>query len=184
MNAEAVRAYTPDEFSRLRDWKEFELVDGRLVPFHCGAHASHICGHLISALVTWSRPDRRAWVFSSGASYCCFPGHPDTVRRPWISVIRSERLRREAIPSVGHVARAPDVAGIVTTPLHTYEEIAAWVSDFKSAGVKLIWVISPETRTVLVRRLDGTCEELSEAGALSGEDVLPGFTCAVAELFV
>jgi len=29
-----------------------------------------------------------------------------------------------------------------------------------------------------------TCAELSEAGTLSGEDVIPGFTCPVAELFV
>jgi hypothetical protein len=37
---------------------------------------------------------------------------------------------------------------------------------------------------VLVRRLDGTCAEVGESGTLSGEDVLPGFACPVAELFV
>lgn len=184
MSTEVARTYTADEFAWLRDWKEFELIDGQLVPFHCGASASHVCGQLLSAVVTWSRPDRRAWAFSSGASYSCFPGRPHTVRRPWLSVIRSERLRRDDIPSVGHFPFAPDVAGIVATPRHRYEEVAAWVADFRAAGVKLIWVISPKSKTVLIRRLDGTCAEVGEAGTLSGEDVLPGFACAVAELFV
>jgi hypothetical protein len=34
MNAELARTCTADEFARLRDWKDWELVDGRLVPFH------------------------------------------------------------------------------------------------------------------------------------------------------
>jgi hypothetical protein len=49
--------------------------------------------------------------------------------------------------------------------------------------VRLIWILIPPTRTVLVRRLDGTATELGEGGELSGEDVLPGFTCRVADLF-
>lgn len=184
MTAKTRRRYTADEFAWLRDWKEWELVDGRLVPFRCGAWASHICGLALTALTNWARPELRARVFSSGASYGCFPGHPHTVRRPWISVIRGERLRREDIPRIGHFTFAPDVAGIVATPRHRYEELARWVADFKSAGVKLIWIISPKSKTVMIRRLDGTCAEVDEAGTLSGENVLPGFTCSVAELFV
>ena len=41
-----------------------------------------------------------------------------------------------------------------------------------------------EAKTVLVRRLDRTCAELDVTGTLSGEDVIPGFSCPVAELFV
>jgi hypothetical protein len=36
---------------------------------------------------------------------------------------------------------------------------------------------------VLIRRADGTADEVSEQGELDGEDVLPGFRCRVAELF-
>ena len=72
----------------------------------------------------------------------------------------------------------------MVSPNETYEEVEAKVAEYRSAGVKLIWVISPKSRTVVIRRLDGTCAELNEAGTLSGEDVLPGFACPVAELFV
>jgi hypothetical protein len=37
---------------------------------------------------------------------------------------------------------------------------------------------------VLIRRADGTCAEVGAAGKLSGEDVIPGFVCKVADLFV
>jgi Uma2 family endonuclease len=184
MTATTECRYTADEFAQLRDWKEWELVDGSLIPFHCSARASEISGQLLSALVTWARAGRRDRVFSSGTSYSCFPAHPDTVRRPWVSVVRAERLAREQVPDIGHFELAPDVAGIVATPHHRYEEIARWVADFRSAGVKLLWVVSPETKTVLIRRADGTCAEVNETGTLSGENVLPGFTCTVAELFV
>jgi hypothetical protein len=50
--------------------------------------------------------------------------------------------------------------------------------------VKLVWVIDPATKTVLVRRFDGSVSELDETGTLSGEDVIPGFSCPVAVLFV
>lgn len=49
--------------------------------------------------------------------------------------------------------------------------------------MKLVRIVSPGSRTVLVRRLDGTCAEVCEAGDLSGEDVIPGFACKVADLF-
>jgi Uma2 family endonuclease len=49
--------------------------------------------------------------------------------------------------------------------------------------VRLIWVVYPDTRTVHVNRLDGSVAVLREADELSGEEVLPGFTCRIAELF-
>jgi Uma2 family endonuclease len=56
--------------------------------------------------------------------------------------------------------------------------------DYKSVKVRLVWVVSPDTKSVLIRRLDGTCGEVFEDGELSGEDVIPGFSCKVAELFI
>ncbi|HXD87398.1 MAG TPA: Uma2 family endonuclease, partial [Urbifossiella sp.] len=72
----------------------------------------------------------------------------------------------------------------VASPNDGYEEIQSRVADFQSAQTRLIWVVSPHTRSVLIRRLDGSCAELREDGELSGEDVIPGFRCKVAELFI
>jgi Uma2 family endonuclease len=95
-----------------------------------------------------------------------------------------DRLRREDIPSIAAFTHAPDAVAEVVTPLHTYEEVETKVAEYRSAGVKLVWIVSPKARTVMIRRLDGTCAEVTEKGTLCGEDVIPGFACPVAELFV
>src|SRR5437764_259177 len=132
MKCDPGRTYTAEEFAWLSGCDEFELVDGVPVPMHLGARASNICGHVLSALNMWSGPRQRGWVFSTGAGYCCFPGRPNLVRRPWISFVRSERLPREQIPDVDHIRVVPELVGYVVTPRHTYEEIEANVAEFRS----------------------------------------------------
>ncbi len=51
------------------------------------------------------------------------------------------------------------------------------------AGVRLVWVVDPQSRLVTVHRPDGTGEVLSRHVALDGEDVLPGFRLPLADLF-
>ena len=49
---------------------------------------------------------------------------------------------------------------------------------------RLVWIVNPHTRTVLVYRKDrDTVSFLHEADELSGEDVLPGFRCPVRDVF-
>ena len=83
-----------------------------------------------------------------------------------------------------YVPFAPDLAVDVASPTDSYEYLEQKVADYRSAGVRLIWVVNPATRSVLIRRLDRTCAELDDTGSLDGEDVVPGFACRVAELFV
>lgn len=51
------------------------------------------------------------------------------------------------------------------------------------AGVSLVWVIDPPTRSVRVHRADGTRTDLQEDDELNGEHVLPGFRRSVREVF-
>src|SRR5262249_3840015 len=113
----------------------------------------------------------------------CFPNRPKLVRMPDAAFVATDRLPVDGSPD-GYIKVAPDIAVEVVSPNETYEEVEAKVAEYRSAAVKLIWIISPQSKTVLIRRLDGTCAEVNETGTLSGEDVLPGFTCTVAELFV
>src|SRR5207302_1787339 len=113
----------------------------------------------------------------------CFPAKPKQVRMPDAAFVSAGRLPEDGTPD-GYIKIAPDIAVEVISPNEEYEEVEEKVAEYRSAGVKLIWVISPKSKTVLIRRLDGTCTEVGEAGTLSGENVLPGFTCTVAELFV
>lgn len=57
------------------------------------------------------------------------------------------------------------------------------VREYLASGVKMVWVIAPEDGTVTVFRKPGEGHVFDESAALTGEDVLPGFSCKVAELF-
>jgi Uma2 family endonuclease len=44
-------------------------------------------------------------------------------------------------------------------------------------------VIDPENEIVYIHRGDGSVTKLHKKDELSGENILPGFTCKVADLF-
>lgn len=52
-----------------------------------------------------------------------------------------------------------------------------------NSGLRLLWLVHPRRRTVAVYRSLTDVKLLTEADALDGSDVLPGFTCRIAEIF-
>ncbi|MCE7987506.1 MAG: hypothetical protein DYG89_40590 [Caldilinea sp. CFX5] len=51
-------------------------------------------------------------------------------------------------------------------------------------GVRLVWVVDPQTERVIIYRLDGSQDLVSFGGVLDGEDLLPGFRYPIARLFL
>ena len=56
------------------------------------------------------------------------------------------------------------------------------IQEYLSAGVRLVWVLFPESRSATVFRADGTASVIPADGALDGEDVIPGFRCELATI--
>ncbi len=173
----------PEDLLRMPDGDRYELIDGIPREKPMGAKSEEIGGLVVTQLNNFIRPKKLGRAYPSQTGFQCFPAKPKQVRMPDASFVSAGRLPDDRSPE-GYIKVAPDIAVEVVSPNEEYEEVEAKVAEYRSAGVKLIWVISPKSKTVLVRRLDGTCAEVGEAGTLSGEDVLPGFACAVAELFV
>jgi Uma2 family endonuclease len=75
----------------------------------------------------------------------------------------------------------------VVSPGDTAEEVQEKVHEHLGAGVRLVWVVYPSTRTLRVHRprsaTAGSGSDLSEDDVITGEDVLPGFSCPVGEFF-
>jgi Uma2 family endonuclease len=173
----------PEDLLRLPDGDHYELVDGVPVEKNMGAESDEIGGLLLSSLVVFVRDRKLGHIFGPKTGYACFPDHPKLLRLPDLSFVAVGRLEGDKAPK-GHITIAPDIAVEVVSPRDPYVLIETKVKEYRSAGVKLIWIITPETQTVMIRRLDGSCAEVGAAGQLSGEDVLPGFVCPVADLFV
>jgi Uma2 family endonuclease len=161
----------------------YEMVDGELVEKNVGFESAIVGAALLRLLHHHCTNPFIGWVVGGHGSYQMFPDRPKLVREPDVSFVRLGRFPKEQPPR-GHARLAPDLAVEVVSPNDLYYEVDAKVAEYRGAGVRLIWVISPATRSVLVRRLDGSVSEVREDGELSGEDVVPGFRCRVADLFV
>ena len=105
---------------------------------------------------------------------------PDTVRAPDIAFVRREQLPTP-IPTA-YLECAPDLVVEILSPHDRPGETLAKVADWIAAGARLVWVIDPQRRLTRIYRLDGTESTISETDALSGEDVLPGFSCSLASV--
>lgn len=105
---------------------------------------------------------------------------PDTVRAPDVAFVLAGRLS-DPLPE-GFADLAPDLAVEVRSPSDRAGPVLAKVSEWLSAGSRLVWVIDPAHAVVTVYREDGSVSVLQEDAILSGESLLPGFAMIVRTL--
>lgn len=181
MSAVAPPTITADGLLRMRDGDDFELVDGRTIKRMMGAMAAWVSGKVSTQLTEFS-DSVGGWVFGLGASYHCFPFDGERVRKPSVSYIAPGRLPNDEIPS-GHLTIAPDLTVEVLSPLENDGDTMSRVRDFLEIAVPMVWLINPDNRSVRVFRAGKPVVQLRADDELTGENVLPGFRCSVAELF-
>lgn len=144
-------------------------------------HSSRVSGETYFLLRQYCGEHGLGWVAPADAGFRCFPDDPDKVRKPDVSFIRADRMSAAAEPQ-GYVTIAPDLAVEAISPDEFFDEVLSGVFEYLSAGVHLVWGIEPVTQFVHVYREHGG-SILQRDDQLSGEDVVPGFFVAVAELF-
>ena len=77
---------------------------------------------------------------------------------------------------------APDLAVEIISPSNKAGDIQRKVTQLLNAGARLIWLVYPETRSVVVQSSSGSVT-LYEDDMLSGGEVLPGFAIRVGDIF-
>ncbi len=174
--------FTPEDLLTMPDGQRFELVDGQLVEQNVSGLSSWVGGELHALLRNYCREHNLGWVWPADNLYRCFPWKPNLVRRPDVSFIQRDRLTAEQL-SEGFLTIPPDLAIEVVSPNDIVYELDEKLSEYLDAGVRLIWVVNPKARTVMSFRADGSVSRLREQDELSGEEIVPGFHCRVAELF-
>ena len=107
---------------------------------------------------------------------------PDTVRAPDVAFVAQSRLSVDDIPD-SFIELVPDLVVEVVSPGDTRREVQEKIEDWLRAGVRLVWAIYPVTRTATVHRSRDDITHLTENDMLDGEDVVPGFTCRLGEMF-
>jgi Uma2 family endonuclease len=177
---------TPDELLMLPDAVSYELVQGHLVERHSGALSSAVATTIGTVLGHFMRPKRLGHLFTADCGYRCFADDPGKVRKPDISYVRAGRLPNDRPPQ-GYILVAPDLGIEVLSPGDLAYEVDEKVKEYLDAGVKLISIVNPKTRTVRIHRPTGAeggpISLLKDSDTITGESVLPGFSSPVAEFF-
>ena len=104
----------------------------------------------------------------------------ERLMKPDVAFIATARLgadRKKGSPI------PPDLAIEVISPSDVYSRIVRKAFDYLAAGTRLVWVLDPVAETVTVYRSKSDIELLTREATLTGEDVVPGFTCPVENLF-
>lgn len=179
--AEAIR-YTPEDLLTMPDGDRYELVDGQLVEKSMGAESDWVSARILRRIGNFVEQRTLGEVFGTETGFQCFRHDRKQVRKPDGSFIAAGRLPGTRIPK-GHIRIAPDLAIEVISPNDSYLIIDAKIHEYLDAGVRLVWIINPDNRTVKVYRHDDRRPvELTDGDQLDGVDVLPGFSCAVSEI--
>ncbi len=173
----------PEDLLGLTDRPMPELIRGQLVEREpMGQKSDAVATQLLALIWNLVREKDLGLVNGSQGSYQIFPDDPKKVRIPDVSFTRKDRLPPDG-PAEGHSRVTPDLVVEVVSPNDSATDLLEKIEDFLAAGVPLIWVANPETRTVQAIRRNGSAAWLRVGDTLDGEDVLPGFRCEVAKLF-
>jgi Uma2 family endonuclease len=171
---------TVEAFWRRYAGMPYELVRGRVVKVSpAGGEAPEVGLMIGAAVLNFVLKHRLGKVTNAEGGYWLAA---DTLRAPDVAFYNWEKHRL-------HTDRdqyrpfPPDLAVEVVAPTDKAEDIHEKVKLYLAAGVLLIWVVYPRTREVMVYRPDEQPERLTATDTLTGGDVLPGFTLAVADCF-
>ncbi|HVT58270.1 MAG TPA: Uma2 family endonuclease [Thermoanaerobaculia bacterium] len=107
---------------------------------------------------------------------------PDTVRAPDAAFVSCQRIGAGPPPRT-FWPFAPDLAVEVVSPSARARGLEESVRDWFAGGARRVCLLYPQSGTVHVFRSPSEVQVLGSGEMLSGEDVLPGFSCAVAALF-
>jgi Uma2 family endonuclease len=175
------RLITGDELAAMGDIGPCELMEGRIVPMtptgeeHGGYEINF--GVALQSFVQSTRLGK----VRVGEVGIYTHRDPDTVRGADVLFISNERYARKQSP--GFLDVAADLVVEVPSPNDTWTEVTQKLREYFVIGVRLVWVADPEAHCVYAYRSLTDVREFTENDDLPGDDVLPGFSVKVAELF-
>ena len=174
---------TADDLLRLSsDGVRGELIRGVLSEtMPTGHEHGQIAARLVVRLGNFVQP-RKLGILTVSDSGVQLEHNPDTVREPDVAFFSAEKSPPDE-RVIGYAQVAPDLAVEIVSPsdrlLAVNDKALMWLRY----GVRIVWVVRPDERRVDVHREGHPVVALTENDALDGQDVLPGFSCPVREVF-
>ena len=181
MGASTKTLLTAEEFDNypFEEDKRYELDEGELIETTKPPYIyNHVLLDLLMDLALYFRASPVGEVLISENVYAL---SPSTRRSPDLAVILGDR--REELLNSTVITIVSEIAAEVLSYIDTPRMILRKLGQYFTAGVKEVWLIDPETRTVNV--LTGPTlpgRELTDGDVLTSA-LLPGFSLTIQALF-
>ncbi len=175
MTAQELLDYTHEPFRQ-------ELVEGILYEMEPpGAAHGFVASQVGDLLRRHVRDAGLGVVFTSEVGFQ-LASDPDTVRGPDVSFVVRERIPATGIPT-GYWPGPPDLAVEVVSPNDRRSQVEGKALDWLAAGTRAVVVLDPPLRTATVYRARDDIRVLTAEERLDLDDVVPGWSAGVGELF-
>ena len=145
-----------------------------------GYPESLLAAALIQVLRNFVKPRKLGLVSAPDGMLRLLAGR---IRIPDVSFASWDRIPDRKAPAESVPPIAPDLVVEVLSESNTPAEMERKRKEYFEAGVRVVWEVDPEPRTVTIYTPDGTVTVLGASQQLDGGDVLPGFSLELGELF-
>jgi Uma2 family endonuclease len=162
--------------------ERYDLIEGELIVMSpAGSRHGRLSSRINSRLEQAVSRDHLGATFGGETGFI-LSRNPDTVRAPDAAFVAAARLPAGELPD-GFFPGAPDLAVEVISPSEGAADIQRKISQYFEAGTRLVWIVYPDMRQVVVFRSARESIVLTAEDTLDGGELLPGFSCRVSELF-
>lgn len=169
---------TLEEFLE-NDVEGYEYIKGELVQMpDASIRHSEIGMNLIRYLDSYVRENKIGSVYSLEISFKI----GERVLKPDLAFVSAERLNDDQDKNKGFPI-PPDLAIEVISPSDIHSRVIGKAIAYLDAGTHCVWIVDPVSQTVTVYKSETDIKTLTREDTLTGDDVVPGFSCPVELLF-
>ncbi len=169
-----------DSFWQQYAGQPYELVRGKLIPLRpAGGSASEVAVAVASELYTFAKKTRSGRVTGANGAYAL---SSNCLRVPDVGFYTNAKASKIIDPSK-FLPFPPDLAVEVVAPSETASDLLEKVIQYLAAGTRLVWVVYPDLKLVVVHAANATARMFTSAGVLDGGSLLPNLQVAVSDLF-
>jgi Uma2 family endonuclease len=166
--------------------KRYEVIEGKVVELeYLSAYAAVVANRLHTKLVLFTN-DTHCGRSRMGMLYAMpIPVDPSRCRHPDIAFTSYSHwpLNQPISLTAETVDSVPELAVEVACPNRKWDLVIEKAYEYLSAGVRLVWLISPKHKQVYIYHSQDAVRIVGESELLDGGDVLPEFTVLVGSLF-
>ena len=183
VNLQPLLELTDDQFEQIcnnnRDLKFERTAKGGLVVMSLtGGDTGERNAELNGQLWLWNRQARLGHLYDSSTGFRLPNGAIRSPDAAWVSQARWEALTPEQRQK--WVPLCPDFVVELKSASDDIEDLRLKMQEYLNNGLRLGWLIDPETQTVEVYRANQPVESLSNPTEISAEDIMPGFVLSLA----